>query len=58
MADMTIGGQRIVEHGIRYSGMGGWSDLLHEQDRWKIAAFVSRIESLPPAVGAEWKRRP
>lgn len=48
----------IVEHGIRYSGMGGWSDLLPEQDRWKIAAFVSRIDSLPPAVAAEWKRRP
>jgi mono/diheme cytochrome c family protein len=45
----------IVERGIRYSGMGGWSDLLPEDDRWRIAAFLSRLDSLPRAIAAEWK---
>lgn len=34
-----------VHDGIRYSGMGAWRDLMKEDDMWKVANFVSRIQA-------------
>ena len=45
----------IVKHGIRNTGMGGWSKLAGDDDLWKVALFVDRIDSLPPAVAARWR---
>jgi mono/diheme cytochrome c family protein len=47
----------IVRRGLRYSGMGGWSEMMSEEATWKIAAFLARVRSLPPPVTAEWKKR-
>jgi thiosulfate dehydrogenase len=44
-----------VRTGIRYTGMPGWETLLSEQDIWKVAALLSRLEKLPPAVQDYWK---
>lgn len=45
-----------VRTGIRYTGMPSWSKALSEQDMWKVTAFLSRIEKLPPAVQDYWKK--
>jgi mono/diheme cytochrome c family protein len=45
-----------VRTGIRYTAMPAWSNALTEQEMWKVTAFVSRIEKLPPAVQDYWKK--
>jgi hypothetical protein len=34
---------------------GGWTQLASDEDLWKVASLVSRIDSLPPAVDASWR---
>jgi thiosulfate dehydrogenase len=45
----------VVQNGIRYTGMPSWRHALSEQDMWKVTAFISQIEELPPAVRAYWR---
>jgi mono/diheme cytochrome c family protein len=45
-----------VRTGIRYTAMPAWNKALSEQDLWKVTAFLSRIEKLPPAVQDYWKK--
>jgi thiosulfate dehydrogenase len=40
----------IIEHGIRWTGMPGWKNLLTEQQIWQIVSFLSHMDSLPPAA--------
>jgi thiosulfate dehydrogenase len=44
-----------IRTGVRYSGMPAWSHALSDQDIWKVTAFLSRVEKLPPAVQTYWK---
>jgi mono/diheme cytochrome c family protein len=44
-----------IRTGVRYTGMPAWNKTLTEQDIWKIAAFLSHMEKLPPAVQEYWK---
>lgn len=44
-----------VSTGIRYTGMPAWNKTLTTDDMWKVTAFLSRIEKLPPAVQEYWK---
>jgi thiosulfate dehydrogenase len=46
----------IVRTGIRYTGMPAWEKVLGEPDLWKITAFLSRVQKLPPAVREYWKK--
>ena len=52
----------IVRNGVRYSGMSAWDRQWHNDQAvsddhiWKVATFLSRLESLPPAVDAEWRK--
>ncbi|HEV2117069.1 MAG TPA: cytochrome c [Terriglobales bacterium] len=54
----------IVKNGVRYSGMSAWDGQWHHDkttsdDRmWKVVTFLSRLNSLPPAVDAEWHKKP
>ena len=45
-----------VRTGVRYTGMAAWSKALTEPEMWKVTAFLSRIEKLPPAVQDYWKK--
>jgi mono/diheme cytochrome c family protein len=45
-----------VRTGVRYTGMPSWEKVLSEQDMWKVTAFLTRIEKLPPAVQEFWKK--
>jgi mono/diheme cytochrome c family protein len=46
----------VIHNGVRYSGMPAWDKTLSEADIWKVTAFLSRIEKLPPAVQDFWKK--
>jgi thiosulfate dehydrogenase len=45
-----------VRTGVRYSGMPAWNKVLSEEQMWKVTAFVTRIEKLPPGVQEYWKK--
>ena len=45
-----------VRTGIRYTGMPAWEKNISESDIWKVTAFLSRVEKLPPAVQDYWKK--
>ena len=45
----------FVKYGVRYTGMAGWKDQLPDGDLWRVATFLSRMESLPPAVKQAWE---
>jgi|SRR5580704_717255 mono/diheme cytochrome c family protein len=45
-----------VRTGIRYTGMPAWNKALSEQDMWKVTAFLSHVDKLPPAVQDYWKK--
>ena len=46
----------LIHNGIRYTGMPAWDKTLSEADMWKVTAFLSRIQKLPPAVQEYWKK--
>jgi mono/diheme cytochrome c family protein len=46
----------IVHNGVRYAGMPAWDKTLSQSDMWKVTAFLSRVEKLPPAVQEFWKK--
>jgi thiosulfate dehydrogenase len=46
----------IIRNGVRYTGMPAWDKTLSEADMWKVTAFLSHIEKLPPAVQDYWKK--
>jgi mono/diheme cytochrome c family protein len=54
----------IVKNGVRYSGMSAWDGQWHNDKAvsddhiWKVVTFLSRLDSLPPAVSAEWHKKP
>jgi mono/diheme cytochrome c family protein len=45
-----------VRTGVRYTGMPAWNKALADQDIWKITAFLSHLEKLPPAVQDNWEK--
>ena len=40
----------IIHNGVRYTGMPAWDKTLSDTDMWKVTAFLSHVEKLPPAV--------
>ena len=46
----------VIHNGVRYAGMPAWDKTLSDADIWKVTAFLSRIEKLPPAVQDYWKK--
>jgi DNA-binding CsgD family transcriptional regulator len=51
----------IIRNGVRYSGMSAYdrqwdNDRVKSDDQiWKAALFLSRLDALPPAVDAAWR---
>jgi len=45
-----------VKHGVARTGMPAWGKTTSDDDLWKVTAFLSRIEKLPPAVQEQWKK--
>lgn len=46
----------LIHNGVRYTGMPAWDKTLSEPDIWKLTAFLTRVEKLPPAVQDYWKK--
>ncbi|MGA2355901.1 MAG: cytochrome c [Terriglobales bacterium] len=46
----------VIRTGVRYTGMPAWDKALSEPDMWKVTAFLTRIDKLPPAVQEFWKK--
>ena len=46
----------VIRTGVRYTGMPAWDKTLSEPDIWKLTAFLTRVEKLPPAVQDYWKK--
>ncbi len=44
-----------VKHGIARTGMPAWGKTASDDDLWRVTAFLSRINDLPPAVQEKWK---
>lgn len=47
----------IVKHGVRYSGMGAWDGQIPDSTIWQVVTFLSRLDSLPPAVDSSWRKK-
>jgi thiosulfate dehydrogenase len=47
-----------VKHGIRFTAMPSFAATLQDEQIWKIAMFLKRMDMLPPTVDAEWKKVP
>ena len=45
-----------VRTGIRYTAMPAWGKTMSEADIWKVTAFLTRVEKLPPAVQDYWQK--
>jgi mono/diheme cytochrome c family protein len=45
-----------IRTGIRYTGMPAWDKGLSASDMWKLTAFLTRMNKLPPAVQDYWKQ--
>ena len=44
-----------IRTGVRYTGMPAWENVLPADDMWKLTAFLTRVEKLPPNVQQFWK---
>lgn len=40
----------ILEHGIRWTAMPGWKNVLTDQQIWQLVTFLSHMHDLPPAA--------
>jgi len=40
----------IIKHGVRWTGMPAWSQILTDPQIWQIATFMANTEKLPPAA--------
>jgi thiosulfate dehydrogenase len=47
-----------IAHGIRFSAMPAFERRLTDTQMWQLAQFLKHLDSLPPAVDAEWKKVP
>jgi mono/diheme cytochrome c family protein len=47
----------IAKNGIRYTGMGGYSPEMSDDHAWKVALFLSRLNSLTPEVAEKWHQK-
>lgn len=47
----------IVKSGVRYSGMFAWDGQVADEKIWTVVTFLSHLDSLPPAIAAEWRAR-
>jgi|SRR5579863_1321645 len=42
----------IILHGVRWTGMPGWKNVLTDRDVWTVVTFLSHMNNLPPAAKA------
>jgi len=40
----------ILQHGIRWTAMPGWKNVLNEHQLWQMVTFLTHMSDLPPAA--------
>lgn len=40
----------VILHGVRWTGMPGWKNVLEDQDIWQVVTFLSHMNNLPPGA--------
>ncbi len=45
-----------IRTGVRYTGMPAWNKVLADDDIWKITAFLTHLDKLPPRVQDQWEK--
>ena len=40
----------ILQHGIRWTAMPGWKNVLSEQQTWQLVTLLGHMHDLPPAA--------
>ncbi len=40
----------ILQHGVRWTAMPGWKNVLTEQQMWQLVTFLTKMHDLPPAA--------
>ena len=40
----------IILHGVRWTGMPGWKNVLKDQEIWQVVTFLSHMNNLPPVA--------
>lgn len=40
----------IIVHGVRWTGMPGWKNVLSDQQIWQVVTFLSHMDKLPSSV--------
>lgn len=42
----------IILHGVRWTGMPGWKNVLEDREIWQVVTFLSNTSHLPPEAKA------
>jgi thiosulfate dehydrogenase len=42
----------ITQHGVRWSGMPAWKNVLSDQEIWQVVTFIGHMNNLPPEAKA------
>jgi mono/diheme cytochrome c family protein len=40
----------IIQHGVRWTAMPGWKNVLSEQQTWQVVTLLSHMHDLPAAA--------
>ena len=46
----------IIHNGIRFSGMAAWGGVGHDEDSWKLVAFIRHLPALTPEEESAMER--
>jgi len=45
----------VIKHGVRLTAMPAWGKIISDEAIWKVTAFVTNVDKLPPAVEEQRK---
>ncbi|MGC0772714.1 MAG: c-type cytochrome [Candidatus Acidiferrum sp.] len=48
----------ILQHGVRWTAMPGWKNVLSEQQIWQLVTFLSHMHDLPPPAKQVFSEMP
>lgn len=46
----------VIKYGVRWSAMPAWGNIMADSEIWQVAAFLDRLDHLPPSIEQELHR--
>jgi mono/diheme cytochrome c family protein len=46
----------VTKHGVRMTAMPSWDAIMSDDEIWKVVAFITHSDKLPPEVQAAWQK--